>query len=59
MDEIKGEVIDKINLLNRIQVERLDQFKQILRSDNVDDLKFLIKILDKELSKYPEHLEVK
>ena len=58
-DQLMGEVVDKINLLNRIQMERMDQFREIIRSSCVDDLKYLVGILNKELEKYPEHLEVK
>ena len=48
-DQLMGEVVDKINLLNRIQMERMDQFREIIRSSCVDDLKYLVGILNKEL----------
>lgn len=58
-DQLMGEVVDKINLLNRVQMDRMDQFREIIRANNVDDLKYLIQILDRELAKYPEHLNVR
>lgn len=59
MDKLMLVAIDKVNLLNRMQVEKLDQFKAILRHPSVDDLSYLIRILDKELKRYPEPLNNK
>lgn len=58
-NQLVGEIVDKINLLNKIQIDKMDQYKSILRTSNMDDLVYLLPILNKELAKYPEHLEVK
>lgn len=57
LTRLTGEVVDKINLLNRIQIDRMDQFKGILFEKKPQDLRFLIQVLDKELSKYPDYFE--
>jgi hypothetical protein len=56
IEELMVKAIDKVNLLNRKQVEVLDQYKAILRHPCVDDLSYLIRILNKELKRYPEPL---
>lgn len=50
-EELIGQVIDKLNELNKIQIEKIDQCKAILRHPSVDDLTYLIMILDKEINR--------
>lgn len=50
-EELMGQAIDKVNELNKIQIEKLDQYKAILRHPSADDLIYLIGILDKEINR--------